>query len=364
MKIAIISPRTETGNDILEVKFGRIYNIVKGLSKNHDILWIVVGGSEKKYDIPFNYKIIPNSKSLIPKTLDKYLKIKSIVEKNKPDMLLGTGDPLLCLLACKLAKNKKIKCVSELCDYYPSYKGKMFSNNSVQNYIIKNSSLVYCTSKTLAKYVSSKYHVKSMGIVNGFDVPVIDKPSVETMKKDLELSSNTIIYAGSLEKNRGVDLLVNAFPLVLKKVPDAELIIMGKGSDEENIRYLVKKLNLENNVIFLGHTTRDKLYVTLSTAKVGVIPNPLNPFTLYAFPIKLMDYISCNLNVVASDVGDLNDMAKECKQVILYKNGNVDDLSEKIIFALNSEKENCDDFLKKYSWDNLHKQLNDSISLA
>ncbi len=61
-----------------------------------------------------------------------------------------------------------------------------------------------------------------------------------------------ILMASRLEPEKNIDMAIRSFKIVLEKIPEAGLVIVGKGKEEEKLKKLVKELNMENSVIFEG----------------------------------------------------------------------------------------------------------------
>lgn len=61
-----------------------------------------------------------------------------------------------------------------------------------------------------------------------------------------------IIHVGRLVRWKKVDLLINALKILSAKYPSAQLVIVGKGPEEDALKELSKKLSLENSVVFAG----------------------------------------------------------------------------------------------------------------
>lgn len=62
-----------------------------------------------------------------------------------------------------------------------------------------------------------------------------------------------ILVVGSLIRRKGIDLSIRAMPLVLKKFPEARLVILGEGEERERLMSLAGKLGVAGNVDFHGH---------------------------------------------------------------------------------------------------------------
>lgn len=69
----------------------------------------------------------------------------------------------------------------------------------------------------------------------------------------------TLISVGQLIPRKGFDYLIEAFKIVNSKFKNSELIIIGDGEEKESLLKLSNKLNLNDNVKFLGRVDREKI---------------------------------------------------------------------------------------------------------
>jgi len=93
-------------------------------------------------------------------------------------------------------------------------------------------------------------------------------------------SENTIVTHGRLEEVKKYPRLIKAFSIVKKEVPDAQLLIIGDGSERERLESLVYAYGLQDSVTMLGfrrnpfaYLAKSRLYV-LSSYSEG-FPNAL-----------------------------------------------------------------------------------------
>ena len=82
----------------------------------------------------------------------------------------------------------------------------------------------------------------------------LDKKIIEQIKKDIGIkrSDRVLIYLGRIGPEKSVDFLVKAMPKLVKKNKDIKLLIVGPGPEEDNLKKLAKKLDIEKYVIFTG----------------------------------------------------------------------------------------------------------------
>ncbi|MDY6824164.1 MAG: glycosyltransferase [Thermodesulfobacteriota bacterium] len=149
------------------------------------------------------------------------------------------------------------------------------------------------------------------------------------LKRELGLESHLPIVALVANCNRyvkRVDLLIEAIPAVIKKVP-AHFIIVGDGGLRQGMENRVDQLNIRQWVTFLG--IRTDVEHILSGADLA-----LNTSDSEGFSNAVMEAMRAGLPVVASDVGGNSELIQDGKTGLLFKPGSANDLTEKIVFLL------------------------------
>lgn len=104
-------------------------------------------------------------------------------------------------------------------------------------------------------------------------LPTIPASKIELFPNGIDLEGvqaangkpipHSILSIGRLVKNKGMNRLIAAMPLVLEKYPDATLHIVGDGPEMSALQNQVRTLNVEKAVIFHGFiefADRKKLY--------------------------------------------------------------------------------------------------------
>jgi glycosyltransferase involved in cell wall biosynthesis len=81
----------------------------------------------------------------------------------------------------------------------------------------------------------------------------------------------TIAFAGRLAHEKGVDILLNAFKLVIQHLPQTQLIIVGEGPEGRRLQYIAKQLGAK--IDFLGHQPREAIERRFDAAWVQVLPS-------------------------------------------------------------------------------------------
>lgn len=110
-------------------------------------------------------------------------------------------------------------------------------------------------------------------------------------------------YVGGVDSPiRGLDNLVKAWPLLLQRVPNARLLIVGDGGLRPAIEKLVRDLNLTERVTFTGWVPFKEAAAYIKAFDVAVIPHTVDEHTNHTIPHKLFQYVALGKPVVSSNI--------------------------------------------------------------
>lgn len=107
---------------------------------------------------------------------------------------------------------------------------------------------------------------------------VLDRPQRPRLQEPPSLA-----FAGRLVPEKGVEVLLRAFRLVLRNVPDAKLQIAGDGPQMQSLLRLAGALDLSDRVVFHGQLSPEEMERRLAVSWVQVVPSVWEePFGLVA----------------------------------------------------------------------------------
>lgn len=174
------------------------------------------------------------------RALIAFFKMVRLLFKEKPDYVVSNWTSVNCfaLLAGLLFKSKVV-CVEHIHFSQPSKLWQFFRRLTYWS----AHRVVCLTDDDLADY--AKLGVKAVKIYNPLTVEVSNLSRREGKK---------FIAVGRLELQKGFDILINAFRLVLDQHPDASLDIYGDGTQRNALSTLISNLGLEESVALRGAT--------------------------------------------------------------------------------------------------------------
>ncbi len=111
-------------------------------------------------------------------------------------------------------------------------------------------------------------------------------------------------YLGIMGPQDGVDLLLRAFALLVheKGRTDCRLALLGYGESLAGLKALATALRIDDLVTFTGRVDDAAIAAYLSTADLGLCPDPYSPLNDLSTMIKVVEYLAYGLPVVAFDL--------------------------------------------------------------
>jgi glycosyltransferase involved in cell wall biosynthesis len=129
--------------------------------------------------------------------------------------------------------------------------------------------------------------------------------SISRAALDIRPSEKVLMYMGSFFYFSGLVEVIRAFHEQNLKQQDFKLILVGGGEQDQELRELVRDLELENSVIFTGFVDYKVLGEYLALADIFI--NPMKPDLVSntAFPHKVLQYMASGRPVVSTKLSGL-----------------------------------------------------------
>ena len=221
---------------------------------------------------------------------------------------------------------------------------------------LKNAQQLFSTSDVIHRFVNNKFGLSTKIIPFGVDTNFFKPINPKTTKPII------IGIIKSIEPHNGIEFLIDAFNILIKKkVNNIELNIVGTGSVENRLRKMVKGYKLENKVNFFGHVSHNRILTHYQKLSIFVCPSLRE-----SFGVSVIEASASGLPVIANNIGGLKEVVQHKKTGYLLDTTDPEKLAkylEKLIvdndlrFNLG---QNGRDFVKQnFNWDtNVKKMLN------
>ncbi|MBI3801344.1 MAG: glycosyltransferase family 4 protein [Deltaproteobacteria bacterium] len=163
---------------------------------------------------------------------------------------------------------------------------------------------------------------RSSLIYNGLDAPSLPPTP-------LPLNPPRLLCLGRLSAEKRFDLAVGALPAIIKRVPQARLVIAVDGPEQRTLKEQAAQLGLTNAIDFLGWITPESVPPLINTATLVVVPSRREGFGLVALEAAHMAR-----PIVATRVGGLPEVVVHGQTGLLVEQGNAKALADAVIRLL------------------------------
>lgn len=264
-------------------------------------------------------------------------KIVEYVKSNDIDLAFAFSPELAVnIVMARTLSNKKFyivgRCINTLSYEYSHADGffRKYITNGLVRRLYKKSNYVIAQADCMRKDLIKCYGFAPNQVFT-INNPLADKYCDVIKQKPFMERDNYILYVGRFEKQKGLEMLVDAFDK-LKNSNDTglRLLLIGKGSLEEKIKKEVETREIAAWVDILPFQENIEEYY--KRAKITVLCSYFE-----GFPNVLSESIACGTPVVSYDLpSGPSDIIIEGENGYLAEYLNVDDLVDKIRLSLNT----------------------------
>lgn len=216
-----------------------------------------------------------------------------------------------------------------------------FNSVSFYSKIMTNADAVICVSNSIKKYIQENYQTKENIITvipRGVDLEFfnpfnVDKKFISELKNTYDLNNRFIVSSvGRITQLKDYETFIKAISLIKEEKSNIKaLIVGGVRSDKkeylQSLKDLIKELNLEENILFLGSQSKIAEIYELSTVVVSSSKKP------ESFGRAVAEAIAMNTPVVATNHGGVKDIIKENVNGYFFEVGAEKELAMKILKA-------------------------------
>jgi GalNAc-alpha-(1->4)-GalNAc-alpha-(1->3)-diNAcBac-PP-undecaprenol alpha-1,4-N-acetyl-D-galactosaminyltransferase len=168
---------------------------------------------------------------------------------------------------------------------------------------------IICQHSAAAAYFGPQ--AKTVVIPNPVSPPDAAQPS------DIELPGRPFIAAlGRLSREKGHDVLIEAFATLAPLYPDIDLVIIGDGPAREPLGHLIDALELGGRVHLPGASRTP--FAALAAARLFVLPSRFE-----GFPNALVEAMAIGLPCIATRFSGVEDIIQDGKNGVLVPVGDV-----------------------------------------
>lgn len=290
---------------------GRVYsNFIRAVNKYSNLI------NKPKYNKLLRKAYFPD-KAL--------LKLKEILEKEKIDYCIATAGTNSMLLGC-IAKEINTYCIGWQLNSYEAYFKNKHKYMWHQNCIFQE-----CVSH-LDQYIvlnedDKEKILKEMEI----ESKVIFNPTSYESNECSNLNNKEFMAAGHLWEGKGFDLLIRSFAHFCKENDGWKLSIYGVGPDEEKLKLLSKKINVEDKVEFKGNISDTR--IAFKEASIFCLSSRWE-----GMPMIALESIEMGVPIISYDISAIKPIVDDKNNGVIVEKYDVEKYAEAMLLLANDEK--------------------------
>lgn len=254
-------------------------------------------------------------------------KMAEVVDREKLDLLhVHYAIPhAICAILAKQMAAHPVKIITTLHGTDITILGYDDSLNNLIRFGIEQSDIVTAVSHSLVEethqLIKPKKEIRT--VHNFIDERVYQRREMTHLKEEYGISEEekVIIHISNFRKVKRVEDVIRSFALIEQQVP-SKLLLVGDGPELCAMTRLVKNLNLEGKVLFLGK--QDNVEELLSMSDLMLLLSEKESFGLV-----LLEAMACGVPCIGTRVGGIPEVIEDEETGYICELGDVQGIAEK-----------------------------------
>lgn len=351
MKVLFVSKRRPQQRDLIERPYGRFFHLpVQLAAMGHEVLVMLCDHQRSECLVVRAHGVTWSTHDIRLKGARAFLhELKQGVAAFNPDWIVGLSDAQFGWLAHYLAKAANARLAIDAYDNYEAYMPWNIPLHAMWRRSLKAADLVTAAGPHLAELLAS--HAKTSVHI----LPMAADPEFQPMDRlacrqtlNLPAEQPLIGYIGSWAKNRGTDILLEAFRHVRRMRPDALLILSGRPPE---------RATREPGVLAIGYVADERLPAIINALDVACVITAQTRFGLFSYPAKLCEAMACGTPVVATATPPVRWMLSN-NEAHLTPIADASALAKRMLGQLSTSRS---EYSYKHNWAEVASTMNDLL---
>ena len=184
----------------------------------------------------------------------------------------------------------------------------------------------------------------------------LNKKSLEKVESLLKLKSPRLITVSRFDKRKNHEKVIMSLRNLKQIFPNIVYICIGYGDEEENIKDLVKELDLNSQVMFFKDISNELKNSLLSKSDIFVMPSIIHKSSVEGFGIAYVEAAQFGVASLGGKDGGASDAIDHNKTGLICDGNNLDDIYSSLNFMIENKRylefgKNAKNYVSKFHWD-------------
>ena len=218
------------------------------------------------------------------------------------------------------------------------------------------------------KVIANSEYTKNLAIDNGVTkekivvinpgvnpVNELNKKSLEKVESLLKVKSPRLITVSRFDKRKNHEKIIMALRNLKQKYPDIVYICIGYGDEEDNLKKLVKELDLNLQVMFFKDISDDLKNALIAKSNIFVMPSIIHKKSVEGFGIVYLEAAQYGIPSLGGKDGGASDAIDHDKTGLICDGNNLEDIYSSLVSMIENKKyiefgKNAKEYVSKFEW--------------
>ena len=186
----------------------------------------------------------------------------------------------------------------------------------------------------------------------------LNQKTLDKVESLLSIKTPRLITVSRFDKRKNHEKIIMALRNLKQNYPNIIYVCVGYGDEEENIKKLVKELNLETQVMFFKDISNDLKNALVAKSNIFVMPSIIHEKSVEGFGIAYIEAAQYEIPSIGGKDGGAVDAIEHQKTGLICDGNNLDDIYSSIYSLLENKKyleygKVAKDTVSKFYWSNI-----------